>query len=236
MSAPVFNFYQAVPKKYGTGYDQTYQTFDEYRIKFPTRMAIVGASGQGKTNIAMNIIYGTKVWTRYYLCVKSPDEPLYRLFTEMCRKLEKKSGREILTVLTDPDELPPVDEFDEKQRTLVLFDDVITDAKAKLKHIANFWVRGRKQGITTMFLSQSFFQIPKLIRDNTDILILRGVLGRRDLKLILSEFASDKTLPELLDMYNKANATNGITDFFLIDKSIGTPPEYRYRHNFAPIE
>lgn len=142
----------------------------------------------------------------------------------------------ILTVVEDPNDLPVVQDFDKKQQNVVIFDDVITESMAKLKKIQDYWVFGRKYNITPIFLSQSYFRIPKLIRDNTDVLALRGVLGLRDLNLILSEMAADKKKEELLAMYNKCNATSTITDFFLIDRSVGQDPAYRFRHNWSPID
>jgi len=245
-SRPVINFYASIPKKYGTGMNEArnYPNFKDYHLLFPTRIAIVGSAGAGKTNTAMNIIVGTAYFTKIWLCVKTPEEPLYQFLIDTIKEIEKdlkRKGkldpdRELVTVVTNVGELPSVDTFDNKDRNLVLFDDVITDAKAQLKEIEKYWVYGRKHGITTMFLSQSYFRIPKLIRDNTDVLILRGVLGKRDLNLILSEFTLDKTADELLEMYRKSNASNSISDFLLIDRSVGQDPEYRYRHNFEPLD
>ena len=231
----VVNFYSKLPKRYGAGVNKSrdYKNYKLYHLQFPNRIAIVGCAGAGKTNIALNIILCTAYFSRVFLVVKTPEEALYQSLVDKLNEISDKVGSDgIVTVLTDVNDLPPVEDFNSNHRNLILFDDVISDSTKDLKQVEKYWVYGRKHNISTIFLSQSYFRIPKLIRDNTDVLILRGVLNKRDLKLIMSEFALDKTQDELLEMYQRCNASNSINDFMLIDRSVGQEPEYKYRHNF----
>jgi hypothetical protein len=205
--ANVINFYDAMPNKYKSK-QSTYPNYDKIRIKIPNRMAILGSSGSGKSNVLLNLIVGMNCFTKIYFFVKCPDETLYKYFIEEIRAVEKKLKVEILTVSTSLDDLSPVDEFDKEENNLVVFDDIITDGSLKLRHVADLWVRGRKSNITTIFLSQS-------VRKNTDILIFKKIGTKRDLTMILSEYSLDKSVDELKSMYNSCN-TSDITNFFIV--------------------
>jgi hypothetical protein len=234
MSADTINFYQHIPAKYTGAGKRRYPNFQRIHIELPTRMAVVGPTGSGKTNIAMNFIFGCGAFTRIFLCVKTPDEPLYQWMIDQIREAEARLGKDILTVLSDPDDLPPVDSFDPKVNNLVLFDDVINDAQSKLKHIADLWVRGRKRNISTLFLAQSFYKIPKLVRDNSDILMLKAIANSSDLNRILAEKAMDMNRDQLLAMYNACDTRN-VSNSFTIDNTPGQEPKWKYRRNFTPL-
>ena len=138
-------------------------------------------------------------------------------------------------VSTELDDIPEVDEFDREENNLCVFDDVISESSLKLKKIKDLWIRGRKQNITTVFLSQSYHAIPLLIRQNTDILLFKKIGTERNLKMILSEFKLDKTMDELMEMYKMSN-TSDICNFFLIDTSPGNEKKWMFRKNFTPFD
>ena len=229
----IINFYESMPKKF-TAKAALYKNYDQIKIKIPNRMMIVGSSGSGKSNVLLNLVYGINAFTKIYLFVKSPEEPLYQFLINDLQAVETKLKIEILTVSTQLDELPEVDEFSKEEMNLVIFDDIITEKLAKLQKVSDLWVRGRKQNVTTIFLTQSYHSVPKLIRQNTDVLLFKKIGTKRDLTLILSEYGLDKTVDELREMY-KASNTSDICNFFMIDMSPGQRPELMYRHNFNPI-
>ena len=208
----MINFYTSMPKKY-TSKQRTYANYKEVHINIPTRIALIGSSGSGKSNILINLIYKMNCFSKIYMFVKCPDEPLYKFFIDKIREVEKKFKTEILMVSTELDDIPEVDDFDRDENNLCVFDDVISESSLKLKKIKDLWIRGRKQNITTVFLSQSYHAIPLLIRQNTDILLFKKIGTERNLKMILSEFKLDKTMDELMDMYKRSD-TSDICNFF----------------------
>lgn len=228
----VINCYAGLPARF-RAQSRPYRNFERVRILLPARVAIIGSSGSGKSNILLNLVLQLNAFTKIYMFVKSPDEPLYAYLIEEIRKIEAKLGVEILVVSTDLDELPEVDSFDGKEATLMIFDDIISESAAKLKTVSDFWIRGRKRSLSLIFLTQSFFAVPKIIRGNTDVFIFKR-LGKRDLNLVLSDFSLTKTGPELMEMYRSCDTTN-ISNFFMIDLSPSQDPRYIYRHNFDPI-
>ena len=83
-----------------------------------------------------------------------------------------------------------------------------------------------------MFISQSYFAIPKQIRLNSNYFILKKINSKLDVREIVKNFQLNKTVDEIYRAYEKAST--GV-NFFLID--IDNPiPEMRYRMNFkTPI-
>ena len=242
MSRPgATNFYASIGSKY-VAKQQTYKNYDNVRISIPNRMIIVGSGGSGKTNILMNMIKDMACWTKIYLFVKCPGEPLYSWLIDECRKIEALTGKELIFVSSTLDDLPTVDEFP-KERVLCVFDDMLQSNPKDMERMTELWVRGRKHGcdvspkahgITPVFISQSYFGVPKTIRSNSDIVIFKK-LTMRDLNLVLQEFASEKTKEELRDMYKRCD-TGDICNFFMIDTSSAQDPRYKYRHNYEPLE
>ena len=89
----------------------------------------------------------------------------------------------------------------------------------------------RKKNVSIIYLSQSYYRVPKFIRVNANELILIKVPSERDLKLILSESAMGIDKEVLLRMYN--DLTREKFNALIID--FNAPPEKRYIHNFMEI-
>jgi len=230
----LINLYEHLPKEYQIK-RSTYASYDEVRMNIPFRCVVAGPSSAGKTNVSLNIIIKISAWSQIYLCVKCPDEPLYAWFIDTIRKIEKKTKRHIITVVSNLSELPKVDEFSKDEATLIVFDDMVTDTDLKtVKGLKEIWSRGRKQGkgISCFYLTQSFFDVPTFIRKNSDIVILKRIDDLGDLTRILKEMSLGIKVAELTDMYVSAE-TDDPTKFFMIDKS--GDPAYRFRRNYAPI-
>jgi hypothetical protein len=104
---------------------------------------------------------------------------------------------------------------------------MVTDI-SKHSTIQEYFIRGRKKSASIIFLSQSYYGTPKIIRQNVNYLVVLKLGGSRDVNSILRECSIGLTKEQLLYMYN--NATKKKFDVFIInlDKSANE----RYRHNF----
>lgn len=235
----MINYYEAMPAKFKKP-RRTYPNFDQIHIDIPFRMSIIGASGSGKSNTLLNIVFGMNCFSRIYMFVAKPDEVLYKFFIETCREIEERLSKRakkpvnFLTVSTDLNDIPDIKEIDNTQNTLMIFDDVINDATVKLKKVADIWTMMRKDDVSAIFLSQAYYKMPLLLRQNTDLTIFKKLGTKRDLTAVLSQYSLDKTNDELMAYYKACN-TGDINNFFLIDTAT-TDPRYRFRHNFEPIE
>ena len=76
-----------------------------------------------------------------------------------------------------------------KRRLLIMFDDMIADIQSKKKLSPNFtelFLRGRKLNTSLIFISQSYFKVPKTIKQhiNATHYFIMKILNKRELQKI----------------------------------------------------
>jgi hypothetical protein len=111
-----------------------------------------------------------------------------------------------------------------KTQKLYIFDDLVLD---KLPQVSELFIRGRKLGCSLIFLTQSFYLTPKVIRQNTRYFVILKIAGSRDLQALLRDICVDKTKEELLKIYGYATAEK--FSVLLIDTE---SRDKKYRKNF----
>ena len=89
-------------------------------------------------------------------------------------------------------------------------------------------MRGRKKSASIIFLSQSYYNTPKIIRQNINYCIILRLGGSRDINSILRECSIGISKEQLLYMYNEATKKKFDTMIINLDKS----GNERYRKNF----
>ena len=212
------NFYKKIKKD-----DQNSMknpNFNVHHMEAPFRLIIVGASGSGKTNTSLNIINAfAGTFYNIIIVTKNADEPLYNFLKE------KLNGR--VQILEGVLNVPKVDEFNKKEPSLVIFDDLVLDDQ---RRIADFYIRCRKLNVSVMFLSQAYFLIDKVIRQNVNYIILKRVSSMRNLRIIASDFGLSADADKIIRLYKSVISSPDIVDFFMIDciKS-------QFRKNFEVI-
>lgn len=179
--------------------------YDKHGMKIPFRMLIAAPSGSGKTNALLNLILACdKTFHEIIVCVKSADEPLYRLLEDKLKDQVK---------FYENGEVPPLDQYSikdakgklkriDKLQRLIVFDDLILD-KAANRMAAEYYIKARKLGFSSAYIGQSYYQIPKNIRDNCQMFILGRNLLKKDLRMILTIFPTEMTLDEFSNLYNE---------------------------------
>jgi hypothetical protein len=185
---------------------------------------VIAPSGSGKSNFLTNLITlfckGTEgTFDNIYIFCKSRDEPLYQYLSD------KSKG--LIDVYENLDKLPPINELNNCKQTLIIFDDMVTDIK---KHpiISEYFIRGRKKSASIMFLSQSYYNTPKIIRQNVNYCVILKLGGTRDINSILRECSIGISKEQLLFMYNESTKKKFDTMIINLDKS----GNERYRMNF----
>tara|TARA_R110000787_G_scaffold207424_1_gene317458 strand:- start:2 stop:733 length:732 start_codon:yes stop_codon:yes gene_type:complete len=171
-----------------------------HQLKLPFRMCVVAPSGSGKTNFLVNLISmfsaGKGTFATMTIITRNKDEPLYKW-------IEKKSDGQIV-IKEGLSNTPVLDKMDKDNNHLVVWDDLVL-AK-DLSMVENYYIRARKMNCSVIFISQSFFKIPKIIRNNCSYMVLLKLSGNREVNMILSEFGLGITKDELLDLYKYATA------------------------------
>lgn len=210
-----FNFYEVVSKDKKT--ININPNYAKHGIKIPFMMCISGPTGSGKSNAVLNLLLQfNRSFHEIIYCIKSADEPLLK-------HLEEKVGA---IICEGADSVPPLSNFsiqdpvtgrlkrtDNLQR-LIIFDDLILEKNAN-KTISEYFIKARKLNISCIKITQSYYQIPKLIRDNCKYFILTRNLLKKDLKMIFNIFPSKLTADEFYNLYMEL--TKDKLNFILLD-------------------
>jgi energy-coupling factor transporter ATP-binding protein EcfA2 len=226
------NYYDIIPNV--SSEQNSYANYLEVLIKIPARILICGPSGSGKTTICLSIFENINKFSRVILCAKDTDEVLYKWFRELLETVEKKTKTKILEVYTNLKDLPPLDSLDPTQNTFLIIDDCICESKKHLAVAEHYFIACRKKSVTACFLSQSYFDTPKLIRKNCNYICLKKINQEKDLKRILSEYKFDVSIDQMKAIYKFAIDKGSNTDFLTID--VDGPTETKFRKQFKPIQ
>jgi hypothetical protein len=222
-NAEIINMYEKIPKHLLDKVNNP--NYNLHKLKLPFRMCIVAPSGSGKTNFLINLLHlfscGDKgTFQTIHIITRNADEPLYKWITTKCPSIIIKEG------LTNT---PKLDDFDKEENHLVVWDDLVLSKD--LSNVENYYIRARKLNCSVIFISQSFFKIPKIIRNNCSYMILLKLSGNREVNLILSEFGLGITKEELLEIYKYA--TSEKFSPLLID--LEEDPDKRFRKGLNEI-
>jgi len=219
----IVNMYERIPKEY---LDKSYNpNFNLHMLKVPFRMCIVAPSGSGKTNFLINLLRlfscgDNGTFSTINIITRNKDEPLYKWVTSKCDQIQITEGLHTT---------PPLDKFDKDKNHLVVWDDLVLSKD--LSMVENYYIRARKMSTSCIFISQSYFKIPKIIRNNCSYMILLKLSGDREVKLILSEFGLGVTKEELLELYKYATAEK----FSPLIIDMEEEPDKRFRKGFTEI-
>jgi ABC-type dipeptide/oligopeptide/nickel transport system ATPase component len=221
--AEIVDWYKKIPKKFLLKSHNPH--FETHHIKLPFRMIIAGNSGSGKTQTLLNLLYNMPdTFEKIFIITKNKDEPLYNY-------LEDKLGKEGLTIKEGLTELPDVDSLDKEQNNLIVLDDLVNEPLKQQRPVADFFIRARKKNASIIYISQSFYAVPKLIRDNINYLIIKQVSSMKNLTMICRECSLGIEKKELKKIYD--DATQKKQDFLLID--LEGDKDERFRKNFDEI-
>ena len=104
-----------------------------------------------------------------------------------------------------------IDEYnvDKDRKILIAFDDMISDIikDKKLNSIVTeLFIRGRKINISLVFITQSYFKVPKDVRLNTTQFFISKILNKRDLQQIVINHSSDISTKDFINIYRKCTA------------------------------
>lgn len=177
--------------------------FETHRIHIPFRMLCCCSSGSGKSNYILNLLYEfDSTFHRIIVITKAP-EPLYDL---LCEKLKDR------VEIYYEGNLPEFEALEPGKNGIVIFDDMILTPDSR---IGEMFIRGRKLHYSSIYISQSFYQTPKIIRQNCNLIALGRGIAKRDLRMILSEYSIGISIEDLSRMYFEVTKTPMY--FMLID-------------------
>ena len=170
--------------------DKKYKQLFPYMPSDTFRMLICGNSGSGKTNLLYHMLIKPLLYyDEIYLYARNLEQDKYQKLIQKMRELSSKLGYEILHVSND--EITPVTEMDyEDNQKLVISDDYVCDKNQR--QLIDYFIQGRHKNCSVIYLSQSFYKIPKDIRLNCSYYCLYEFPSSRESNRISSELGVDK--------------------------------------------
>ncbi len=132
-----------------------------------------------------------------------------------------------------------VESFDfDKQlygQSLLIFDDFVSLGINHQEKIASLYTRARKLGdggTSCLYLSQSFFDTPQLIRKNCNYIMLKMINNTTDMNLILRDCGIEGDKKTLDNMFNYCvKNRNDITNMLFIDRTADKTKRFRKNYN-----
>lgn len=198
---------------------------NKYAPKIPSRILISGPSGCGKTNLLLNLIYDLLTWDVLYIYAKDISEQKYETLYKVCQLANVKNP---FNYVFDMENIVDVDELDSSKHNLIVFDDFVTD-RDNMDKISALFIRGRKKNATVIFLSQSYYATPKLIRLQCNYFCIFRPSDDREIGELHRNHNCGMNKSSFQSMFHEA--TKLPYSFFYLDKQ-NKDPTLQCRHNF----
>ena len=196
------------------------------------RILIICGSGSAKTNTLLNLVNEQNDIDKIYLYAKDLSQPLY----ECLIKKRGNAGTKHLNNLnafiecsnTMDDVYENINDYkpSRKRKFLIIFQDMIPDIMSNKKFQA---IRYRKLNISLVFITQSYFSVPKDVKLNSTHYLIMKTNNRKELKNIEINHSEDIDYKDFLKIYKKC--TKEPFNFLTIDTALPVNNPLRFRKN-----
>ena len=119
-----------------------------------------------------------------------------------------------------------------KRKILIVFDDMIADMISNNKlnpKVTELFIRGRKINISIVFITQSYFKVPKDVRLNSTHFFIMKIPNKRELQHIALNRSSDIDFKDFMKIYMKCTAEP--YSFLVNDTTLPSDDPLRFRKN-----
>ena len=133
----------------------------------------------------------------------------------------ENAGYDVVEFITDIDEALHIDDLDASINNMIVYNDVMLD---KQKNPALIFSRGRNKHTDVLYLTQRYTQIPKVIRDNCNLLCVFNGVDTHTLRNIWQTWCSDMDYNRFRNFFSGAQTNqHGFVTIAIHD------PQTRYR-------
>ena len=119
-----------------------------------------------------------------------------------------------------------------KRKVLIVFDDMIADMinnKKLYPIITELFIRGRKLKISIVFITQSYFIVPKDVRLTSIYFLITKIPNKGELQQIALNHSSDIDFKVFMKIYKKCTAKP--YSFLAIDTTLSSGNPLKFRKN-----
>ena len=142
-------------------------------------------------------------WDKLYLIAPSVDDQrCYQVLKDFNERILEITGKDGIEFITEIDEAPSVEDLDRSVNNLVVYYDVMLDNKKETK----LFSRGRHKNADLIYVTQRYTQIPKIIRDNCNILAVLNGVDIHTIRNIWQTWCSDMDFNKFRNFFSHAHA------------------------------
>ena len=160
----------------------------------------------------LNLINKQKDIDKIYLYAKDLSEPKYEYLIKNRENIgiehlnEFKAFIEYSNTMNDVYE--NIDNYNpnRKRKILIVFDDMIVDIMTNNKFqsiIKDLFITCRKQNISIVFITQSYFSVPKDVRLNSTHYLIMKINNKRELQNIATNHSADIDYKDFMKIYRE---------------------------------
>ena len=224
--------------------DYTNENIVEHNSKWPYipdhpyRILIIGGSGSGKANALLNLINNQADIDKICLYAKDLYEAKYQYLINKRKKVGLDHFDDPNAFIEYSNDMQDVhkniNDYDprKKRKVLIVFDDMIADMinNKKLDSIVTeLFLRGRKLNISIVFITQSYFKVPKDVRLNSTHFFIMKILNKRELQQTALNHSSDIDFKDFMKIYKKY--TKEPYSFLVNDTTLPSDDTLKFRKN-----
>ena len=186
----------------------------------------------------MNLINNQPDIDKIYLYAKDPYEKKYKYLINKREnvglnhfndpKAFMEYSNDMQDVYKNIEDYNPI----KKRKILIIFDDMIADMihNNKLNPIVTeLFIRGRRLNISIVFITQSYFKVPKDVRLNSTHFFIMKITSQRELQQIALNHSSDIDFKDFMNIYKKC--TKEPYSFLVNDTTLTSDNPLRFRKN-----
>ena len=206
----------------------------------PYRILIIGGSGSGKTNTFLNLINEQRNIDKIYLYAKDLSKSKYEHLIKTRENAGIKHLNDSKAFIdcsnTMDDVYENIDDYNlnRKRKILIVFNDMIADIMTNKKFqsiIKELFIRCRKINISLVFITQSYFSVPKEVRLNSMHYVIMKINNKRELQNIAIDHSADIYYKDFIKMYREC--TKEPYNFLTIDTTLPSTNPLRFRKNLS---
>ena len=208
----------------------------------PYRILIIGGSGSGKTNTLLHLIKEQDDIDKIHLYAKDSSESKYEFLIKKCENAGIKhfndSNAFIECSNTMDKVFKSINDYNpsRKRKHLIVFNDMIADIMSNKTFqaiIKDLFIRCRKLNISLVFITQSYFSVPKDVRLNSTHYLIMKINNKRELQNIAINHSADIVYNDFMKIYREC--TRKPYSFLTIDTTLPASDTLRFRKFFFSI-
>ena len=186
----------------------------------------------------LNLINEQGDTDKIYLYAKDLSEPKYELLIKNCENAGIKHLNDSKAFIecsnTMDDVYENIDDYNpnRKRKILIIFDDMIVDIMTNKKFqaiIKELFIRCRKLNISLVFITQSYFSVPKDVRLNSTHYLIMKINNKRELQNIATSHFAGIDYKDFMKIYKECRKEP--FNFMAIDTTLPASNPLRFRKN-----